>query len=245
MSEFQYKEDDVVGETTLDVIAAADKFNQWMYEVVAKHTSGQILEIGSGIGNISEQFLAAGKSITLTDIREGYCARLREKFGHHANLQEVKIIDLVDANFIEVHAEDLERYDCIFALNVVEHIEDDYLAIVNARKMLKPGGKLIVLVPAYQSLYNQFDLSLEHYRRYTKKSLKALFNKSDFDIVHGQYFNFMGIFGWYVSGKLMKNDSIPEGQMGLYNTLVPVFRLLDKLVGNSMGLSVVMVGQKK
>lgn len=244
MSDFQYKEEDEVGENTLDVISNADRFNSWMYKVVSKHTSGEILEIGSGIGNISACYLRDERKITLTDIREIYCSRLRDKFESFPSLQGVKLIDLVDSSFTEKYQSEQNKYDSIFALNVVEHIKDDHQAIANAKSMLKPGGHLIILVPAYQTLYNNFDLGLEHYRRYTKKSLSKLFTDNSLEIVHRQYFNFIGIFGWYVSGKLMKNDSISEGQMGLFNTLVPLFKAVDKVILNRMGLSVIAVGKK-
>ena len=87
-------------------------------------------------------------------------------------------------------------FDSVFAFNVVEHIEDDKLALENCYKLLKPGGHVVILVPAYQSLYNRFDKELEHFRRYTKKTLKAVISSARFDIITKRYFNFMGIFGW-------------------------------------------------
>ncbi len=60
----------------------------------------------------------------------------------------------------------------------MEHIENDHLAIHNCRKLLKKGGKLIILVPAFQSLYNGFDKELYHYRRYTKHTLNKLFKEN-------------------------------------------------------------------
>jgi hypothetical protein len=109
---------------------------------------------------------------------------------------------------------------------------------------LKEGGNLVILVPAYMSLYNRFDEELGHYRRYTKKSLEKIFTANSLEIIHRQYFNFAGIPGWYVSGKIQKNRTIPGSQMAFYNRLVPVFRLFDKLILNSAGLSVIMVGRK-
>jgi 2-polyprenyl-3-methyl-5-hydroxy-6-metoxy-1,4-benzoquinol methylase len=242
---FEFKTVDEEGMEILDVIAKADKFNKWMFETIKPHCKGKVLEIGSGIGNISQFFLADSQfQIQLTDIRDNYCDRLKQKFASSKNLLGVENIDLVDPNFDTKYSSHLEKYDTVFALNVVEHIKEDNLAIANAKKMLVKGGKLIILVPAYQALYNQFDTSLEHYRRYTKKNLNPLFVNNKLEIVHSQYFNAIGIAGWYVSGKLQKNDSIPEGQMGLYNKLVPVFKIADKLIFNKLGLSVITVGKK-
>ena len=67
-----YKEVDFEGEETLKAIANANKFNAWMYQTIKAYCEGDILEIGSGIGNISKYFIADKKSITLSDIRSQY-----------------------------------------------------------------------------------------------------------------------------------------------------------------------------
>jgi 2-polyprenyl-3-methyl-5-hydroxy-6-metoxy-1,4-benzoquinol methylase len=243
MSEFQFKEVDEEGMEILDVISEADKFNKWMYDTIKPYCSGKVLEIGSGIGNISQFFLDDKTDIQLTDIRDNYCRRLQKKFINHPHLLGVENIDLIHPDFEKQYQSHLGKYNTVFALNVVEHIKDDQLAITNAKKFLVKGGHLIILVPAYQSLYNQFDKALEHYRRYTKKSLNPLFNASGLEIIHSQYFNAVGIAGWYVSGKLQKNESIPKGQMGLYNKLVPIIKVADKVIFNAFGLSVITVGK--
>jgi len=241
MSEFVYKEVDKEGWETLDAIAGADKFNRWMYETIRPFCKGKILEIGSGIGNISQFFIDEKADITLSDIRPVYCDVLRRKLPAATQVIE---LDLTHPLFDSIYADHISAYDAVFALNVVEHIKEHDVAIRNCYKLLKPGGHLVILVPAYQALYNRFDKELEHFRRYTKKMLNGLLSGGGFHVIHSQYFNLMGIPGWYVSGKLQKNKTIPKGQMSLYNKLVPLFRLADKLVFNQVGLSVISVGVK-
>ena len=241
MSEFEYKEIDKEGWETLDAIAEADKFNEWMYRTIKPYCSGNILEIGSGIGNISKFFIDNKADITLSDIRPVYCDVLKKKFPEALDVIEM---DLTHPAFDTEYSRLIGKYDTVFALNVVEHIKDDRLAIGNCYKLLKTAGKLVILVPAYAALYNRFDRELEHFRRYTKKGLNSLLISSGFTIQHSQYFNFMGIPGWYISGKLQKNKTIPKGQMSLYNKLVPLFKLVDKIVLNKVGLSVISAGIK-
>jgi SAM-dependent methyltransferase len=241
MTQFKYKEIDSEGWETLDVIAEADKFNEWMYQTIRPYCSGKILEIGSGIGNISQFFVNANANITLSDIRVTYCKELRKKF---PVVRDVLQLDLTHPSFDSEYTAHLQQYDSVFALNVVEHIEDDALALRNCHKLLKDGGRLVILVPAYQMLYNRFDKELEHFRRYTKKELNRKLTSAKLCIEHSQYFNFMGIPGWYISGKLQKNKTIPKAQMSLYNKLVPFFKLVDKCLFNSAGLSVISVGVK-
>ena len=241
MSEFEYKEIDKEGWETLDAIAEADNFNEWMYSTIKPYCSGKILEIGSGIGNISKFFIKDSADITLSDIRPVYCDVLKKKFPEAHDVIE---IDLTHPLFDSEYSRLIGQYDTVFALNVVEHIKDDQLAIKNCNKLLKASGTLVILVPAYATLYNRFDRELEHFRRYTKKALNGLLMRSGFKIQHSQYFNFMGIPGWYISGKLQQNKTIPKGQMSMYNKLVPVFKLVDKILLNKVGLSVISAGIK-
>ncbi len=240
---FTYKEIDIEGMDTLSVLSDADKLNKWFFDVIRPYCSGEILEVGSGIGNISQFFIENKLSITLSDLRSNYLEALSKRFPSF-NEKKMILFDLVDPDFDSKYLHLFESFDTIFALNVVEHIEQDALAISNCHKLLKKGGNLIILVPAYQALYNRFDKELEHYKRYNNRSLNDLFIKADFKIVKSRYFNFAGIPGWFVSGRLLKNKIIPEGQLKFYNRLVPLFRIVDKLIFNRAGLSVITVGQK-
>ena len=241
----EFLEKDEFGLETLDTIAQADKFNKWMYQTIAPFCKGNILEIGSGIGNISTFFLEDGHRIFLSDIREGYCSKLESKFKDHTNFLGTAIIDLTDPDFDTKYKNHIGKYDTVFALNVVEHIQNDTLALQNCHKLLTKNGHAVILVPSYQALFNQFDTELGHYRRYTKTTLSKVFINSDFEITHKQHFNFVGILGWFVSGQILKKKDIPKGQMKLYNTLVPIIKIVDKVLLNSVGLSTILVGKKK
>ncbi|WP_339889643.1 class I SAM-dependent methyltransferase [uncultured Flavobacterium sp.] len=234
------KEIDLEGLEILNVIEKANKFNNWMYETIKPHCKGKILEIGSGIGNISEYFVKDKQDIVLSDLRDNYIEIAKKKFPN-----DVIKIDLVDENFDKKYSSLLGTFDTVFALNVVEHIKDDVQAIANCKKLLKKGGHLIILVPAYQSLFNQFDVELEHYRRYTQKSLKKIIIENQLTIKKTFSFNLIGILGWFVTGSVLKKKSIPEGQMGLFNKLVPIFKLADVLTFRKIGLSVICFAVKE
>ena len=240
--EFNRKDIDQEGLDILDVVSKAKKLNNWMYKTIEPYCKGTTLEIGSGLGNISEFFVTNKYDISVSDLRENYRTILKDKF----NLPENKVLDLdiVDPDFDTKSKNLLNTFDSVFSLNVVEHIKDDNLAIRNMVKLLKPSGNLVILVPAYQALYNNFDSTLEHYRRYNKKSLTSLMGNYG-EIISSFYFNAVGILGWWVSGKIFKNKMIPEGEMKLYNTLVPIIKMVDKVTFNKVGLSVICVIKKK
>ena len=153
-------------------------------------------------------------------------------------------MDLTDPRFDEKFSGHFGDYNTVFALNVVEHISDDVLALKNSYKLLADGGHVVILVPSYQFLFNHFDEELGHYRRYTKSGLSNVFSKTKFEIIHKQYFNFIGILGWFINGKVLKKKVIPGNQMRLYNTLVPFIKIIDKLILNQLGLSTIVVGRK-
>ena len=236
---YTFKEIDEEGLATLNAIDKADNFNEWMYQTIKPFCSGKILEIGSGIGNISKYFIRDKFDITLSDIREHYGNVLIAKFPS----TEVLIMDLVDSEFDSKFSQLFNTYETVYALNVVEHIKEDHLAIANAKKLLKKDGHLIILVPAYQFLYNRFDKELEHYRRYTRKNLNSLLS-TKFKVVHSLYFNAFAIIGWFFSGKILKKKTIPANQMAFYNKLVFIFKIIDKILNNLIGLSVISVGKK-
>mgnify|MGYP006202398147 FL=1 len=235
------QEIDIEGLETLNVIEKANKFNKWMYETIKPYSKGRILEIGCGIGNISEFFINDNFDIVLSDLRDNYIDILGKKFP----TSEAIKIDLVHPEFDLVYKDYLGAFDTVFALNVVEHIKDDVQAIANCKKLLTNNGNLIILVPAFQALYNNFDVELEHFRRYTTKTLKPLFVKNDLKILKTFSFNFIGIFGWYFSGNILKKKTIPEGQMGLFNRLVPLFKLADVLTFKKIGLSVICIATRE
>ena len=239
---FDFKEVDKEGLEILDVISKADKFNYWMYETITPYCQGTILEIGSGVGNLSQFFIKENKDIFLSDIRDNYGDILKSKF--NLDGQRVLNIDIAELDFEKKYAELFEKFDSIFCLNVVEHIENDKLAVKNMMKLLKANGTLTVLVPAYQTLFNGFDVTLEHFRRYNRTTLTSLLS------MHGVvqksfYFNAVGILGWWASGRLFKNTTISEEEMKLYNILVPLIRIIDKMLFQKIGLSVICVLRKK
>ena len=68
-------------------------------------------------------------------------------------------------------------FDVVTAMDVVEHIDNDKAAMSEILRVLKPGGRVFVTVPAYQSLWSEHDEALHHYRRYTSGSLKDVFQR--------------------------------------------------------------------
>lgn len=235
---------DATGVKTLSVIAKADRFNQWMYETINPYLKGDVLELGSGIGNISKYLIKAGYNISLSDYDHTYCAYLKTHYQHFQNVKNILSIDLQSPEFHQQYSNLKEKFDTVYLLNVIEHLSDDDTAIKNCKYLLKQGGRLIILAPSYQWLYCRFDKELGHYRRYTNEKMRLLAKENQMPIIHSQYFNCLGIAGWLVFGKLLKKRMIGS-EMSAFNSLVPFAKWIDVLVKHKIGLSTIIITEKR
>jgi len=231
------------GHIALQILSEADAFNNWMYSAISPYASGNILEIGSGMGNISKFFILKGDTITLSDIDPFYLDHLQKKFQTYPNVKNFLSIDLQTKEFSKRYEGLKEKFDTVFLLNVLEHLADDSYAIQNCRFLLKEKGTLIILVPAYSFLFSEMDKQLNHFRRYTTKSICKKIDAEGFNIEKSFCFNFMGIPAW-LYGKIRKFKVLPKTEMKLYNKLVPFGKLLDKITFHKAGLSAIAVARK-
>jgi SAM-dependent methyltransferase len=202
-----------------------------------------LLEIGSGIGNISSFFIDNKIPISLSDTDEYYIEQLQKKYSGIQAVVSITRIDIQSKSFPDDHADLKEKFDAIFLLNVLEHLEDDHLAIENIKFLLKPGGTVLILTPAYPSLYSKLDRALGHYRRYRLFSLTNLLRSHQLSLQKGFYFNSLGILAWWYA-KLRQLETIPNKEMRFYNVIVPVIRIIDKLSFRKFGLSVIISANK-
>jgi len=239
---FQFKEHDAEGLETLKAIKDADAFNSWMYSQIAPFVESPVLEIGSGIGNISKCCLADGHSLTMTDIRSEYIDFLKDAFSERT--EDILQLDLVDEHFDQNYSSYIGRFKTVFALNVIEHIEDDNRAIQNATKLLCDGGKLIILVPANAILYNKLDSNLFHFKRYGFRDLSKLMETSPLKLEIIKGFNGLGIAAWVYGGLFSRKGVIAGGDMKFYNRLVPIAKWVDKITFFKLGLSLIAVSRK-
>ena len=79
--------------------------------------------------------------------------------------------------------------DVLTALDVIEHVEHDRKALAEFSRVVKPGGLVVITVPALMSLWSDWDVALHHFRRYTRRSLLDVIPAGDFEIVRCHYVN--------------------------------------------------------
>jgi 2-polyprenyl-3-methyl-5-hydroxy-6-metoxy-1,4-benzoquinol methylase len=235
---------DPTGYETLESFSKAKAFNRWQYDSIKNDLRGDILELGSGIGNISGLLLTDHGRVALSDLRPEYCAHLDRLYHADPHLSGVYELDLSRPDFESCHPSLLGKFDTVIALNVIEHISDDGLTIRNARALLQNGGRLIVLVPSGQWLYNNLDRELGHVRRYSKKGLKDLIEQAGLTVTRTRYFNAAAIAGWWLEGNVLRKKIISPFSLHLYDQMVPVFKFADWFITPFTGISLIAVATK-
>ena len=125
--------------------------------------AAKILDVGAGVGD-DIKMLASFGSLYVVDIDPQVLAHVPHEFITEVRVADICILPYPDSFF-----------DVIVCFDVLEHVSDDRRAVIELQRVLKPGGKLFFTVPAYQCLFGQHDVTLGHYRRYTKQRVNNLF----------------------------------------------------------------------
>jgi 2-polyprenyl-3-methyl-5-hydroxy-6-metoxy-1,4-benzoquinol methylase len=224
---------------TLNKLAELDRYNHWIYERIAEALGHRILEVGSGMGNITQFLCASGAEILATDIVPGYRSQLQRLFSEMPNVS----VDKFDLTAKAPEGLVNRPFDTVVCLNVLEHIENDLFALEQMCDVLLPGGKLALLVPAHRILYGAFDRAVGHYRRYEKSELKRKLEQTGFIVRRMSFFNMGATLPWLINGRLLKRDYLPMGQASIANRLVPLLKL-ESLIGPPCGLSLIAIAQR-
>lgn len=222
---------DYSGSDVLEIMAEAVKYNSFLTNEVLSHAPkfGHVLDFGAGIGTFSAPVAKLGLQVTCVEYDDGQRAKIKELHG----LASVKRIeDVADTSI-----------DYVFTLNVLEHIEDDVKALKQLYRVLKPGGRLYVFVPAYQLLYSEFDRRIGHYRRYHKAGLVRAVAKADFKEIEARYHDSLGFAAALAYKLVSKQDGkVSPSTVGIYDRYVfPLSRVLDiaasPFIGKNVGLT--------
>lgn len=222
------------GGENLEVMREAFKYNHFLRELIRRYAEDAetALDFGAGIGTFSNSVPIAPENIYCVEPDEAAQKHLSELgYQAHGNLKTIP-----DASV-----------DYLFTLNVLEHIEDDSAAMNEIYRVIKPGGRLLVYVPAFMILYTSMDSHVGHRRRYNLPELKKLVGNAGFEIEKSAYFDALGFFATLIFKLFDSPEPAPLNpkMVGLYDRYVfPASRLLSVLCAGILGKNAFIVARR-
>ena len=209
---------------------------------IVKSSDSQLLEVGSGTGGNLEILSSLGK-VSAMEMNPEARRLAQQKAGALATIVYGRCPD-------EIPFPD-DTFDVICMFDVLEHIARDSECLTALKGKLRPGGKIIITVPAYQWMWGPHDDHLHHVRRYTAKSLRESLKASGFQVSRISYFNTL-LFPLAAAARL--KDKLLKGERAagssvppkwLNTTMMRIFSLESKLLTYAnlpFGVSLLAVG---
>jgi SAM-dependent methyltransferase len=207
----------------------------------------EILEVGCSGGPLLELLKHRGyRRLVGVDLSPVAIERCKAR-----GLSDVHVMDAIEP------ALEPGRFDLVIASDVLEHLSDPARALTNWHRLLKPGGKLIVFVPAFMFLWSEHDVVNRHFRRYTGGGLKHDLRTAGFHLRMFSYWN-TGLFPAVAAVRVAKK-LLPKSGDGASDQLVKVNPAINSVLLNWMrvenrllaagiflpaGVSVMVVGDK-
>lgn len=220
--------------------AGAPNYNAWLARSFAPWAGQRVLEIGAGIGTITDQLAPGRELVTALEVDAFYVRRLANRFRGRANVEPLQ----ADVSLADWQALAARRFDTIVLSNVLEHIADDSAAVQTFAKILAPGGRVIIFVPALPQLFGSIDQAVGHHRRYVPDSLRSVLEQNGFEVERLKYMNLLGIPGWYVNGRVFKRRVLPPVQLRVYDALAPHLAQLEARLPIPVGMSLLAVARR-
>ncbi|KPL11309.1 hypothetical protein AMJ85_03910 [candidate division BRC1 bacterium SM23_51] len=147
-----------------------------VFELLRRHTPLvtdrlSVLDVGCGTGLVLEGLrpYARPVGIDFSRLAMGYCVK--------------RGIERLVCGRVETLPFGDQTFDLLLALDLLEHIDDDAALLRELWRVCRPGGHVLISVPAYRFLWSDHDEALHHFRRYTRVSLKQLLRSTDFEVV--------------------------------------------------------------
>ena len=203
---------------TLRLLEQTGNYNDWLLERARPYLGRRVLDYGAGIGTFSTALAADAEELVVVEPDPTFAAVLRERLGGRSHVTVVERDELAPGSA-----------DSIVCFNVLEHIADHEATLARFAELLRPGGHLLLLVPAHPSLYGGIDRAVAHERRYRKGELQGALAAAQFEIVELRRVNPVGAVGWFIWSRLLGRSTLPARSTRLYDRLVPVMRRLDRI----------------
>ena len=224
----------------LEIFAHAVHWKEYFQRSIAGFIQGDVLEVGAGIG-------ATTRALCSGHERSWLClepdAQLAAQLVEAAEREPLPVEPEVVVGCVS----DLDAkrtFDAILYIDVLEHIEDDAAELARAAEHLNPGGHLIVLSPAHQLAFSEYDAAIGHFRRYNKSMLHAV-EPASLKCTAMFHLDSLGLMLSLANRFVLRSNDPKPSQIKFWDRwVVPCSRVLDPLVARSFGRSIVGVWQQ-
>jgi 2-polyprenyl-3-methyl-5-hydroxy-6-metoxy-1,4-benzoquinol methylase len=225
----------------LETMQGAKRYVAHLFELFRPYVGRRVLEVGCGIGTMSERLAGVADHVLGIEPNQSCAMQVRDHMRAEPKFS-LRECSLEECDPVELSS---HRFDTVFCVNVLEHIEDDAAALATFRRVVQPGGHVLIWVPAIPAAYGPLDAELGHHRRYTKASLSRAFAGAKLEIASLRYTNPIGLVGWLYNSHVGRSTTHSPLQIKLFETLVAPWALpLDRLIPPPLGLSLVAVGRR-
>ena len=223
---------------SLALLSKVYHYNHWIFQSLRDYLGPRVLEVGAGVGNIT-QFVLNQDSVACLEPFEPYRRYLATRFQKHLNVtMHPYPIEEVPNDAVPAGS-----FDSVLCINVLEHIAQDVDALDRMRRLTVPGGSVIVFVPALPCIYGCMDKAMGHYRRYTLRSLRKAFLAAGLEPRGGKYMNMLGVPAWWFQGKIRKRAKLSAPATKAFDQLVPYLSAFERFLPTPFGQSVFLVGR--
>lgn len=225
----------------LEALARARRYGDWLFDTFAAYVPGaRVLEVGAGIGTFSQRMLDIGATHVLAVEPDDRCADvLDERLGSDPRVT-VSRDRLPGAATLE----DADgSFDLVVCQNVLEHIADDRAAVADMARVLRPGGRLVLVVPAGPGLFGPLDDAYGHWRRYDAEGTRGVVDAAGLEVTELRPMNLPGIAAWWVSNR-RPGARVSSASMRAYEAVVAAVRPIEERRTPPVGLSLVCVARR-
>jgi SAM-dependent methyltransferase len=221
--------------TTLDELDGAENYANWIGTKIAPFVGGEVIEVGAGSGTLTERIRRRSAHVLALEPSAPLGSALQHRFGGDADV-DVLIGELA-------HLDGGAAFDTAVLVNVLEHIEHDLDMLSELRRHLRPGGRVVLFVPALSALYSEFDRRIGHHRRYRKRALTELLQTAGYQVERAEYFNALGFVLWFVGMRLLRMSPSESRFTSWFDRrLVPILQRVEARFTPPFGQSLLVVG---